>query len=110
MNVVEVLTEARRKIAEVGWCKGNFVARDEEGKICAYCAYGAISWSIPLELSQPVRVGVSEGAIGKLKEVLRAEHGFDDYIAEWNDAEGRTKEEVIDLFDEALARALKENT
>lgn len=81
-----------RALIEKGWTQG-LLARNKDGEgafsdateAVSFCAVGAC-----------VRSGVS---CGHLKKLL----GVD--TTSWNDTPGRTKEEVLDLFDRAIALA-----
>jgi hypothetical protein len=79
--VTQALIAGRRRIEE-GWCQGSM--RTREG----VCAIGAISYN------------------PKAIEVLYRAFGEDRYIPKWNDAPGRSKEEVLALYDRAIALSL----
>jgi hypothetical protein len=93
----EVLVEARRLIAEKGWAQGDF-ALDDDGhgynydspRATCYCASGAIRLACP-EPYGFVRV-----------EKLFCKANSIEEIPQWNDAEGRTKDEVLAAFDRAI--------
>jgi hypothetical protein len=95
MTTVEILKAARAKI-EQGWTQ-KALARDAygdpaRGNGCSWCAEGAL-------------VAVTGGrskAFGYLRESLP--DGFND-TAIYNDAPGRTQQEILDLYDAAIARA-----
>lgn len=94
-STVEYLREARDILIEEGWTQGAYVTPR------GYCAVGACSHVSPARYASPITTSI----IMPLWEALAAE-GID-YIFEWNDAPGRTKEEVIDLFDRAIANVLE---
>lgn len=94
MSAKSILTEARRLIAEVGWCQGQYRHYDSDGPSrmpIAYCAVGAISSATPFGSHD---VGAYE--------LLRSTVGE---ITIWNDEQGRTKEQVLEAFDKAIERA-----
>jgi hypothetical protein len=79
--VTQALIAGRRRIEE-GWCQG--VMRTWG----AVCAVGAISRN------------------PKALEVLQRAIGEGCYIPKWNDMPGRSKEDVLDLYDRAIALSL----
>lgn len=109
-TAVEVLTEARRLIAEKGWCQkawcilpdGKRVA-DNEGLVttaaCAFCADGAvIAASRDLHTGDVDAVFLLDRALGE---------GSVGVIA-FNDEPGRTRDQVIAIFDRAIELAKAE--
>jgi hypothetical protein len=104
MTEAEILREARAKI-EKGWCQGYY-ARDKDGNQTSYdnpnaeafCSSGAV-WSF---CSDTVSAHQCSYAGSFLSEAL------DDpriTFVHWQDQPGRTKEEVLALFDKAIALA-----
>lgn len=97
-EVIRVLDEAKQLIIEKGWAQGYY-AKDAEGRLvdtmdpeaCSFCIAGAIS-RVQRRSSHRTRTAVFDA--------VRAVTPNED-IAAYNDAWGRTKEEVIDLFDQA---------
>jgi len=90
MNVSEVLNKAADLIEEKGWVQEAFSNR------YGYCAIGAIReciWGKDVPSNSPE---LWDGAIERLVKTVREAH-----IPSWNDAEGRTKEEVIAKLREA---------
>ena len=69
-------------IREHGWCQ--FVVEDKNGCVCALGATGALGlrWERELELDNALRNQIQSVAVGV-----------------WNDTPGRTKEEVLEVFD-----------
>jgi hypothetical protein len=110
MNAQEGLIEARRRI-EAGWTRGLW-ACDDKGiavsigspQACAYCAEGALLSLISAGLEWAT-------AISFLNEALPVKWFGEDYaedgvgIAEFNDHEWTTKEDVLALYDRAIAHA-----
>lgn len=99
---LQILQEARALIA-AGWCQGPFHTVTDTGD--CYCACGAIERSFGVALDHLGGHPKPEGywLLRDLLETLAEERGFSGII--WfNEAEGRTKEEVLALYDEAIAR------
>jgi hypothetical protein len=106
MSEVEVLQDARERI-EKSWCQWSYVQWGPDGhERVGWCLDGAI-----LDWGGPVRFGHEHLAAERL---VAATLGFGfaptdgspiTAITAWNDAEERTKEEVLDIIDRAIARA-----
>lgn len=98
----EVLIRGRARL-EKGWCQGAS-ARDENGYTVganlpvatSFCIFGALTYEDRYDGTLDARQLV--------REVLGAKLG-DGAIATYNDAPGRTKEEVLALVDKAIALA-----
>ncbi len=98
MTLREVLVEARRILENVGWCQGTY-ARDENSVAiltddpgaCQFCVMGALYFASDDS-------DVEEEARALLNTVVEGS------IVAYNDAPGRTKEEVLAVFDLAIAR------
>jgi hypothetical protein len=116
-TTVQVLREAKY-VVQAGWTQGAFATSepfikthdndiipkdlkvaggDEHGK--CFCAWGALN-------------KVQGGALGDGTEmsylsaaVLRRDPGSSGFVPRYNDAVGRTKEEMLSLFDEAIELA-----
>lgn len=86
---------------EQGWCQG-VLARDGHGEeitpnhpaAVAWCAFGAI--------------GTKEDALSQADLFLMKAHGPNTDVVSWNDAPERTREDVLALFDKAIALAESE--
>lgn len=95
--VVDVLKQAREKIAR-GWTSCGVYALDQTGALvdyddpraCKFCMMGALR-----------SLAVSEWLVEQAKSAIRAQ--IDASIVYWNDAAGRTQEEVLAAFDRAIA-------
>lgn len=104
-TVKEVLTAGRWILENVGWCQGSYykdkngsnvglsARRNPENVACA-CALGSIYL---VETDEP---SAMDGAITALADAYKI-----DSIADFNDDPGRTKQEVLDLFDRAIEGA-----
>lgn len=107
-TVKEVLVAARWIIENVGWCQWHFAksgdkevwmgrrttiekAAQEAGvsKVDCFCALGAINAvEADYDLKRSAAVVIDNHTGGS--------------VSTWNDTDGRTKEEVLDLFDRAI--------
>lgn len=92
--VTRVLIEGRRRVAE-SWCQGTWRGWSVSG---GHCAVFAIS-----------RQNAGETTPVALAALARAVYGSNDPqgIVPWNDAPGRTKEEVLAAYDRAIAAAME---
>lgn len=103
-DVKLTLIEARQKVSE-GWTQrayarmsnevddGGIVPPDSYRATC-WCTAGAV-WAVTPHVADYT------ATLNKIKEVIGLEDTAD--IIEWNDATARTKEEVLELFDRAIA-------
>lgn len=99
-DILCTLLAARTLIDCEGWTQEDY-ARDSEGQCVDYtdpnavcfCALGAVYVS---NSNSDVRAWVN----GHLQDVIPPSR----YVHEWNDAHGRTKEEVLAAFDRAIAK------
>lgn len=90
-QAVHVLRHARKLIAEKGWTQGRFWEMESwRSPQTAYSLAGALFAVTPT--ISPTRT--------KAVELL----GLKNHVEKWNDAPGRTKEEVLARLDEAIAR------
>ena len=101
-----VLKRARAKIAQ-GWTQGaaarlrdGTAAGSADPDAASWCAMGAIYCSAVEMLPYNEAMCADAAAFGALGRSL----GFPS-IPEWNDAEGRTKAEVLAAFDAAISAA-----
>lgn len=100
-TATSVLRNARERVA-FGWCRRAF-ATDADGhpvderdpRACRWCLAGAVC-------VEPDNAAI-DAAIGELEQEIHARDGFPYAVVAWNDAHGRTKEEVLSLIDAALA-------
>jgi hypothetical protein len=102
---LETLIRARQILAEDGWCQG--VLWDHRGRVCAI---GALlkGRDLPWQYDRsPILPAV--GVLVEANQLPPAnEHGYfpeallQISVVKWNNAEGRTKEEVLDAFDRAI--------
>lgn len=88
---MNVITEAKKMILDSGWIQGDYGTGDN-----GYCVIGAL-----LEAS-PSYEEFAE-AQKKVKDALR-QAGYVTMVPAWNDAKGRTLEQVLKVLDSAAAR------
>jgi hypothetical protein len=108
MKVSEILEQARAKLAAPGgWGQGVF-ARNKEGievgtsaqdAVC-FCGSGAVK-NACRNLSTTYEYTIAREY---LRQIISVKYGFCDIIT-FNDAAGRTVEEVLEVFDDAIKLA-----
>lgn len=93
-NTKEILTAAKWILENVGWIQGNFYKMDPTGnKYVGFCAVGALQ-----QVEHDIDYGCDK-AMNCLVEVIGVS------LVYFNDAQGRTKEQVLAAFDTAIAAA-----
>lgn len=93
MNLKDTLVEAKNLILTGGWIRGD-LGSEETG----YCLFGALDAASDMEIEMFL------DSTNVVKETLRG-RGSVTHITAWNDAPHRTKQDVLDLLDEAASRA-----
>jgi hypothetical protein len=95
-SVLYTLKKGKEAIEKYGWIQGN-MGRPNLG----YCAMGAINDQrvSHVDYKSAIHALWVELPPGNYDESELSPHP----IAQWNDAEGRTKEEVLALYDKAIA-------
>ena len=88
MSALALLIEARRLIAVEGWVQGDYWNRDKD----AYCARGALMAVSHCQYPE------EEVDAWRALEALAGGH-----LTCWNDEPGRTVEDVLALYDRAIA-------
>lgn len=110
MDVVEVLEKAKERLRG-HWCQGALY-RDSDDRVlgkdfdgCRVCAYGAVVSVSARDSTAPMLT-----VLGRLDEAAweDSDGGFFK-ASSYNDAEGRTEEEVLALFDKAIELAKAED-
>lgn len=99
MTTVEVLRAARERI-EKGWCQGTY-ARRSDGTPADHADPGTVAWCASGALwndASPCDLEVYADAAAVLESYLPRDLEIED----WNDAPGRDKAEVLNLFDKAI--------
>ena len=105
-NALRMLREGRRRI-EQGWCQGSW-AQDADGNATNPWRPGAVCWCATGALLNDGANDDGSGwweATARLKTVLGEQQRGDD-VPGWNDARGRTRKEVLDLYDRAIDRQI----
>jgi hypothetical protein len=105
--VEDIVREARRRVAS-GWCQGED-ARDAAGMPVAFWSDDARRWSLLGALVAPAHATPLEEVVVPLSElagavVVVAELLQTPSLKDWNDAPGRTQEQVVSALDSALDR------
>lgn len=96
------LIVARQLLIDVGWCQRNY-QRVDGNKTIAYCSAGALMEATRNCL---IEIDPSNGYAGAATYLRQAIGCPEDMpISGWNDHQGRTKEEIIAVFDEAIKLA-----
>jgi hypothetical protein len=90
---VDALLKAREKIAN-GWTKGSRWRTTKDGDL--YCAIGPLDEESNLDVR-----GIARGLLSK----AMANKGIVYGIIEFNDRPSTTKQDVLDLYDDAIALA-----
>lgn len=91
-----IIDGAIKTLTEIGWIQGNAYALNEDGKVTGACMLGAISCR-----NSAYRRVLHTGVTEILANLIRSDADkFTErwVIADWNDAPGRTRAEVIDLL------------
>lgn len=97
----EVLTDARDLISEHGWVQMKLGSRGG-----GFCIAGALVHATELQCLRQKQEGdrfVRNRLGDSFKHIARVLDG--DNIIDWNDAEGRTQEEVLELLELAIEAA-----
>ena len=100
-SALDVVLLARTTLERVGWTQGAY-ARDQHGRpLQRDYAEGATSYCLAGALHDAARrlngLGSRDGLTKALAAVTAA---CDDNVALWNDAKGRTREQVCALLDD----------
>ena len=109
LNAKEILVLARRLISNPGhWCKDSMAKKKASGRFvgcsvadweaCQWCATGAIDASIPSDAWVPHIEGRREAW-----EIMGNVCSMDNMV-EFNDHPETKHEDVLDVFDQAIAR------
>lgn len=120
-SALTILVAARQLLLEKDWGQG-WDMQDDQGapvleskkeKACKFCMLGAINYVVPATGPGTegwfVRRGQAKGILSdSLSEM--ASSGERIHMPQWNDARGRTKTQVIEVYDHAIARLSKEDT
>lgn len=99
----KLLTDAKTLIVTRGWGQGSGWKCWGSQEPCNFCSLGAVQFAansktISYDLYRSVRLSLSRA----IEELFP---GYGDSIVSFNDAERRTKEEVLQVFDRAITLA-----
>lgn len=100
MTVHEILVKARNLIDQ-NWIKDGYV--DADGGVCARGACIRATGHTPHQY----RHYCDDKFISTqyiLEEIIVQKYGFNVGVVSWNDEDERTKEDVLEVFDEAIRR------
>lgn len=107
-STIQVLKDAREILANNTWGQG-VDARDAQGRMTdphdpsatCFCSYGALVRACgPKNFTDEAYTTLQQEIV---KDGYRDEFGT--MLTRWNDTVGRTRGEVLDLFDKAIATA-----
>jgi hypothetical protein len=109
MKTSEILLKAKKRV-EQGWCQKAF-ARAADNKQVASIDADAVSWCSSGALLKETETQTVWNQYGLarrfLTQAIDAVYPGMELLA-WNDADGRTQEEVVAVFEAAYQLALKE--
>lgn len=111
MTALEILRAARAKV-EQGWTQGARAATDGREEVSplspfatCFCSLGAIDAVCRLDFAFMVDE-YARNAYAQLRRAACGDEGtWPGGLSNWNDTPGRTKAEVLDAFDRAIAAA-----
>jgi hypothetical protein len=92
MTPADILEQGAELIETHGWTQQESIAKDEDNKIIGVCLHGACYVVAKLDVDYATNIRVFNQAI----EAVRISLGSIDLPYRWNDAPGRTAEEVIE--------------
>lgn len=100
------LLKHARKLIDKGWCQ-RALARDVLGHPCdaedesatSYCILGAL---YAADFSSGPVSSMCETSLNKLSAILYRENKGSYGLSGYNDTTGRTKKEILSLFDQAI--------
>lgn len=95
MKTSQILRDAKATIQKYGWMKGLY--GDERR---GFCILGAVMYQM-----EAPETGITTAAIDELAKVVGIPKQMSAQIAWWNDSPARTKAQVYDVFDQAIANA-----
>ena len=103
--VREILVEARELIDKRGWCQFQFAKRDPHShggiqRIASFKVFGKAF--CPLGAIMAVGDRHGGGVLAKHALALAAGLSSAGHVPVWNDRPGRTKAEVLAVFDKAI--------
>lgn len=107
LSTVETLTEARDLLVNEGWTQGVYFEVLDDSGVCHRCAMGALRQYDKEDHSHAVAtMDVQNILLQAMREVDNDHPDGPEYdflsVIGWNDAVGRTKEQVIEAFNLAI--------
>lgn len=99
LRASELLRKAADEIRRRGWHQGDYGSDYSVPETCAVCSVGAISAATSGSPWLPTSTSGNQ-ALCILTDAINLED-----VVPWNDAEGRTVEEVLDAFERAAVAA-----
>jgi hypothetical protein len=125
LTVLTALRLGRALLLTDGWTQKHYAqlveVKDDGQTVCKRCAYGALEgWTIDGNGHYDTTIAANSEAMKYLKRAMYSvdnTSGFVSYqesykedweaigVAQWNDVEGRTAEQVIAAFDKAIELA-----
>lgn len=104
MTLLDALKATRDWVADHEWIQGDWcrvLGTGPDGEVFGYCLLGSV---------QKVTTEYPGGYMrvrDALSEYLGSLYGWWSSVADWNDREGRTKDEVLVLLDELITEKEK---
>lgn len=107
LPTVQTLTEARDLLVNEGWTQGIYFEVLDDSGVCRRCAMGALRQYDKEEQSHAVAtMEVQDILLAAMRQVSNDHPDGPEYdflsVIGWNDAVGRTKEQVIEAFNLAI--------
>ena len=118
MKASEILERGKQNIVDLGWAQGDYIVtsgdpRNDDAKVCGVCTLGACRLAL-LDIDEVTpktdvyldRVLEHDeyAAYSDAVDLLEIATGEYD-VAGWNDKVHRTRDEVLAVFDAAIAAA-----
>lgn len=114
-NAKDILVDAKNYINLNGWYQGDYwngalapLQKDAVAMSLPVCSLGGFVFAAEINVKQVAFGGVNlppgpQRAFEALEAAVRSDrHSHHIHVPEWNDEEGRTKQEVLDMFDRAI--------
>lgn len=111
MTPIELLRAAQAKIA-AGWCQGDYAtdntgrwAKANDPEASCFCMIGALASCLYLANDDEIYDADEDtkDVFLEANKALLKVTGVE-YLANWNDAEGRTQAEVVNAFENAIVQ------
>ncbi|WIC88932.1 hypothetical protein SEA_SHAGRAT_64 [Rhodococcus phage Shagrat] len=118
MKASEILIRGKQNIVDLGWAQGDYIVTDEDprnatAKVCGVCTLGACRLALLGIKEVTPRTDVFLDRVIEAEEYAAYQDAIDllevatgDYdVAGWNDKVHRTRDDVLNVFDAAIAAA-----